>query len=66
MPIAPGNYPIIEPNTPLGRALVEFFDVLVPVYGSGEKGGASRLLYSVAVRFISTHKLEAVPILTLR
>ena len=38
MPIAPGNYPIIEPNTPLGRALVEFFDVLVPVYGSGEKG----------------------------
>ncbi len=38
MPIEPGEYPIIEPSTALGRALVEFFDVLEPVYASGEKG----------------------------
>ncbi|MDQ7733724.1 DUF6036 family nucleotidyltransferase [Halomonas sp. SpR1] len=38
MPIEPGEYPIIEPSTALGRALVEFFDVLGPVYASGEKG----------------------------
>ena len=38
MPIEPGDYPIIEPDTALGRALVEFFDVLEPVYASGEKG----------------------------
>lgn len=38
MPIEPSEYPIIEPSTALGRALVEFFDVLEPVYASGEKG----------------------------
>lgn len=34
----PGNYSIIEPSTALGRALVAFFDVLEPLYASGEKG----------------------------
>lgn len=38
MPIEPGDYPIIEPDTALGRALVAFFDVLEPLYASGEKG----------------------------
>lgn len=38
MPIESGEYPIIEPKTALGRALVEFFDVLESVYASGEKG----------------------------
>ncbi len=38
MPIEPGEYPIIEPSTALGRALVEFFDVLEPVYANGDKG----------------------------
>lgn len=38
MPIESGEYPIIEPSTALGRALVEFFDVLEPIYASGEKG----------------------------
>ncbi|MEQ5801247.1 DUF6036 family nucleotidyltransferase [Halomonas sp. H10-9-1] len=31
-------YPTIEPDTALGRALVAFFDVLEPLYASGEKG----------------------------
>ena len=34
----PGNYTVIEPTTALGRALVAFFDVLEPLYASGEKG----------------------------
>ncbi|MBK1621657.1 hypothetical protein CKO42_25340 [Lamprobacter modestohalophilus] len=38
MSIDPGESPTIEPNTALGRALVAFFDVLEPVYASGEKG----------------------------
>ncbi len=38
MPIEPGMYPTIKPDTALGRALVEFFDVLEPVYASGERG----------------------------
>lgn len=38
MPIEPGVYPTIEPDTALGRALVAFFDVLEPLYASGEKG----------------------------
>ncbi|MBE0487770.1 MAG: hypothetical protein IBX53_01715 [Halomonas sp.] len=38
MPIEPGIYPTIEPDTALGRALVEFFDVLEPVYAGGERG----------------------------
>ena len=38
MPIEPGVYPTIKPNTALGRALVAFFDVLEPLYASGEKG----------------------------
>lgn len=38
MPIEPGEYPTIEPETALGRALVAFFDVLAPFYASGEKG----------------------------
>lgn len=38
MPIEPGEYPIIEPDTALGLALVEFFDVLEPVYAHGDKG----------------------------
>ncbi len=38
MPIEPGVYPTIEPDTALGRALVAFFDVLEPVYACGEKG----------------------------
>ena len=54
MPIAPGNYPIIEPNTPLGRALVEFFDVLVPVYGSGEKGVFQAIVFGGCAVHIHT------------
>lgn len=38
MSIEPGDYPIIEPGTALGLALVEFFDVLEPVYANGDKG----------------------------
>ncbi|WP_445001260.1 DUF6036 family nucleotidyltransferase [Halomonas mongoliensis] len=38
MPIEPGMYPTIKPDTALGRAIVEFFDVLEPVYASGERG----------------------------
>lgn len=38
MPIEPGAFPTIEPDTALGRALVEFFDVLEPVYAGGGKG----------------------------
>lgn len=38
MPIEPGHYPRVEPETALGRALVAFFDVLEPVYARGEKG----------------------------
>jgi hypothetical protein len=38
MAIEPTGYPAIEPNTALGRALVDFFDVLEPVYASGEHG----------------------------
>ena len=38
MPIEPGIYPTIEPDTALGRALVTFFDVLEPVYAGGDKG----------------------------
>ncbi|WP_355662393.1 DUF6036 family nucleotidyltransferase [Halomonas salifodinae] len=38
MHIEPGKCPTIEPDTALGRSLVAFFDVLEPVYASGEKG----------------------------
>lgn len=38
MPIESGDYPTIEPTTTLGRALVAFFDVLEPVFASGDKG----------------------------
>ncbi|WP_304526830.1 DUF6036 family nucleotidyltransferase [Halomonas sp. I5-271120] len=38
MPIEPGDYPSIEPNTALGQALVDFFEVLGPVYDEGDKG----------------------------
>lgn len=38
MAIEPKGYPVIEPETALGRALVDFFDVLEPVYASGERG----------------------------
>ncbi|MEC8917480.1 MAG: DUF6036 family nucleotidyltransferase [Pseudomonadota bacterium] len=38
MPIEPGDYPTIEPSTALGHALVAFFDVLEPVFASGDKG----------------------------
>ena len=38
MPIEPGDFPTIEPDTAPGRALVEFFDVLEPVYADGKKG----------------------------
>lgn len=32
------GYPVVDPFTPLGQALVDFFDALAPVYSSGEKG----------------------------
>jgi len=32
------DYPVIEPETALGVALVEFFNVLEPVYADGAKG----------------------------
>ncbi|WP_277809999.1 DUF6036 family nucleotidyltransferase [Chromohalobacter canadensis] len=38
MPIELRNYPTIEPDTALGHALVAFFDVLEPVFASGDKG----------------------------
>jgi hypothetical protein len=38
MPLEPGDYPVIEPATALGRALVEFFSVLEPVYAGGTEG----------------------------
>ena len=38
MPIEPGDFTRIEPDTALGRALVEFFDVLEPVYAGGKRG----------------------------
>lgn len=38
VPIEPGDFTRIEPDTALGRALVEFFDVLEPVYAGGKKG----------------------------
>lgn len=38
MPIELERYPTIEPDTALGRALVDFFNVLEPVYANGEKG----------------------------
>lgn len=38
MPIEPGDFSTIEPSTALGRALVDFFDVLEPVFAKGDKG----------------------------
>jgi len=38
MLLAPRDYPVIEPETALGVALVEFFNVLEPVYADGAKG----------------------------
>lgn len=38
MPIEPLDYPTIEPETALGRALVDFFEVLEAVYAEGKKG----------------------------
>lgn len=38
MLLEPRDYPIIEPETALGRALVEFFNVLGPVYADGGRG----------------------------
>lgn len=38
MPIEPRDFSTIEPDTALGRALVDFFDVLEPVFSGGDKG----------------------------
>lgn len=38
MAIEPGVYPTIQPDTALGQALVAFFDVLEPIFASGENG----------------------------
>jgi len=38
MLLEPRGYPVIEPGTALGKALVEFFSVLEPVYADGTMG----------------------------
>lgn len=38
MPIESEGLSTIEPDTALGRALVDFFDVLEPVFAGGDKG----------------------------
>jgi hypothetical protein len=38
MLLEPRDYPVIEPETALGIALVEFFNVLEPVYADGTNG----------------------------
>jgi hypothetical protein len=38
MLLEPRGYPVIEPGTALGKALVEFFSVLEPVYAGGTMG----------------------------
>ena len=38
MLLEPRDYPVIVPETALGVALVEFFNVLEPVYADGAKG----------------------------
>jgi|TARA_R100001015_G_scaffold18726_1_gene12661 hypothetical protein len=55
MPIEPGDYPIIEPETALGRALVEFFDVLEPVYANGEKGIFQVIVFGGCAVHIYSH-----------
>jgi len=41
MLLEPRGYPVIEPGTALGKALVEFFSVLEPVYADGDDGSFS-------------------------
>lgn len=38
MALEQGEYPVIEPDTALGEALVEFFNVLESIYAGGDKG----------------------------
>jgi len=54
MPIEPGVYPTIKPDTALGRALVAFFDVLEPVYASGEKGVFQAIVFGGCAVHIHT------------
>lgn len=44
MPIEPRDFSTVETDTALGRALVDFFDVLEPVFSGGDKGVFQDLL----------------------
>ncbi|TDX31405.1 hypothetical protein DFO67_1032 [Modicisalibacter xianhensis] len=54
MPIEPGVYPTIEPDTALGRALVAFFDVLELLFASGTRGVFQAIVFGGCAVHIHT------------
>lgn len=54
MPIEPGDYPTVEPDTALGRALVAFFDVLEPIFACGDKGVFQAIVFGGCAVHIHT------------
>ena len=48
------GYPVVHPSTPLGQAMVDFFDALAPVYASGQKGAFQAIVFGGCAVHIHT------------
>lgn len=54
MPVELGMYPTIEPDTALGKALVDFFNVLEPLFSDGSQGTFQAIVFGGCAVHIHT------------